>query len=181
MWQERYMNAIQHAVAAHNGQTRFNSAEPYVMHPIRVSRKIYDLTGSLMLATGGVCHDLLEDTKTTEADITEFAGADVAGLVKSVTKNMSLPKAEREDEFLERYHYAGVDTVIIKLADRSDNLTDLNVQSESFKLKYKANTWQLLMSTPIEAVNNQIAHFLINEVIVKAGLLDDKSLKWLER
>lgn len=172
MWLEAYMGAVDLAVAAHHGQMRFHNKEPYVQHPLRVSRHIFALTGDLRLATAGVCHDILEDTKIDEAMLFhEFPhpiNKEIVRLVKAVTKDTSLSKADKEIEFLERFKMSDTDVVIIKLADRYDNVQDLASQSSGFQAKYKANTLELLKAVPHPG--HPIVRHLMNEIIFKTQI-----------
>ena len=149
MWIKMYMDATVLATKAHQGQYRRSSNEPYIVHPLRVASIIYDSTGDLRLATAGVCHDILEDTKITEDDLAAATNYDIVQLVKSVTKDNKLPKPEKEKEFLNRYRNAQLDTVILKLADRVDNVRDLKLQSQTFRERYTLNTMELMAATPV--------------------------------
>lgn len=149
MWIKTLLNATVLATKAHSGQYRRNSVEPYIIHPLRVSNLIYELTGDLRLTTAGICHDILEDTKVTEQELSDVIGYELTLLVKSVTKDIKLPKQEKEREFLTRFRNAQLDTVILKLADRVDNVSDLKSQNQTFRDRYTANTLELMAATPI--------------------------------
>lgn len=172
MWLEAYMDATKLAVEAHHGQTRFNNKEPYVLHPMRVSKQIMTLTGDFRLAIAGLCHDILEDTPITEEQLFhEFLwpiNREILRLVKAVTKDTSLSKVEKEAEFLERFRRSDTDVVIIKLADRLDNVQDLSLQTTSFQTKYKANTLELLKAVPHPG--HPIVRHLMNEIIFKTQI-----------
>jgi len=172
MWLEAYMDAVNLAVAAHHGQTRFNNNEPYVHHPLRVGKHIFTLTGDLRLAIAGVCHDILEDTKVDEAMLFhEFShpiNKEIVRLVKAVTKDTSLSKADKEADFLERFRHADNDVVIIKLADRYDNVQDLAIQKPGFQARYKANTLELLKAVPHPG--HPVIRHLMNEIIFKTQI-----------
>lgn len=177
MWLETYMDAVRLATEAHNGQFRMTNAndgrkEPYIIHPLRVSKHVFDLTGDLRLATAAVLHDVLEDTPVTD---TVLAGhfeypinQEILRLVVGLTKNVSLPKAEKEAEYLERFRQSDADIAIIKLADRYDNVTDLLNQSLGFQERYKANTIELLKAVPHQ--NHPIVRHLMNQVDFRINL-----------
>ena len=171
MWLEAYMDAVKLAVEAHHGQTRFNK-EPYVLHPMRVSKHIMALTGDLRLAIAGVCHDILEDTKITEEQLSygffHPINREILRLVKALTKDASLSKVDKEAEFLERFKRSDTDVVIIKLADRYDNVSDLSQQSAGFQERYKTNTLELLKAVPHPG--HPIVRQLMNEIILKAQI-----------
>lgn len=166
MWQKIYIDAVALAVEAHAGQTRKFSSEPYIMHPLRVSKMIYMLTGDLKLSAAGVCHDVLEDTIVNYSGLWDATHEDVAVLVRTVTKDTSLSKADKEQEFLSRFKDAQLDTVILKLADRVDNLRDIEHQTLTFRDRYIANTEGLLSAMP--KINHKVVNTLLD--LIKARI-----------
>lgn len=78
--------AYQLASEAHKEQRR-KTGEPYIIHPIAVARIVAE---ELMLGANPVIaaflHDVVEDTPYTIEDIEDKFGADVAFLVRVVTK-----------------------------------------------------------------------------------------------
>lgn len=163
MWTNIYMDALLLATKAHDGQIRRLTKEPYIVHPIRVSKILYQLTGDLRLATAGLCHDILEDTLVEPNEI----HASIIDVVQSVTKRKDLPKNEREEEFLSRYKNASLDTVLLKLADRADNVCDLKFQNQNFIDRYQANTIALLEATP----KHHVAAAVVNNVAILMGMI----------
>ncbi len=168
-WHKAYFKAIELAAIAHNGVNRKYSAEPYFVHPLRVSEVVLDYTGSFELACAAVLHDTLEDTAMRPETISNNFPDNVRALVESVTKNKALPKPEREAEYLERFRTSPIDTVIIKLADRYDNIRDLvyppNATPNHFKIGYVKNTTGLLRAIPEYAKDNQVVKLLQSEII----------------
>lgn len=150
-----YLTAIEFATRAHGTQTRrFGSREPYVAHPIRCSKEILKLTEDFghqrrfLLAIAAVLHDVLEDTTVNQSLMFSQFGTEVTALVESVTKNTALPKADKELDYLLRFRQSSLDTVLIKLVDRLDNLHSMDTAPTDFKKKYIANTKQLLQALP---------------------------------
>lgn len=134
------------ATVAHGDQKRKFTGEPYITHPLRVSKKVFQASGSYQMAIAAVLHDVIEDTTVTEEQIVESFGKDVGFLVRSVTKNKALPKAEREAEYLSRFTYSTSESRVLKLADRLDNVQEMLHQStpNDFRVKYARNTEKLL-------------------------------------
>jgi (p)ppGpp synthase/HD superfamily hydrolase len=172
-----YIDAIEFATRAHGNQTRrYGAKEPYIAHPIRVSKYILKVTEDLplerrmMLATAAVLHDVIEDTPVKGVVIEDSFGEKVRTLVESVTKNTSLPKADKEMEFLLRFKGSPVDTVLIKLADRLDNLKSMESAPSDFQKKYLANTAQLLKALPDKALQDRhvISLYASINLLVKA-------------
>lgn len=98
--------AAYYAAKAHKGQER-KSGGPYVLHPIRVAKKLVELDDERIDVTticAALLHDALEDTKLTTAQIDEQFGRDVTSLVQSLTKkkNADKPKQEEDQEYFEQ-------------------------------------------------------------------------------
>lgn len=166
-----YLDAIEFATRAHATQTRkFGSREPYVAHPIRASKTILKLTEDLsfekrmLLATATVLHDVIEDTNVKNYAIADAFGSDVLYLVESVTKNTALPKADKELDYLLRFNKSGIDTVLIKLVDRLDNLKSMSTAPADFQRKYIANTNQLLKALPDIAKKERHVNAVLNMI-----------------
>lgn len=119
----------------HEGQTRL-SGRPYVEHPKAVGRTLAGLELDEATVAAGYLHDVLEDTDVSYDDLAREFGADVAGLVRSVTKLKEIGYASEKayrDADLQRMFVAmagDLRVVFIKLADRLDNLRSLVYLSE---------------------------------------------------
>lgn len=166
-WFDRYVDAIKMATLAHDGQRRKFTKEPYVTHPIRVSKLVFQETGSYQHAVAAVLHDVVEDTGVTVAQIRAEFGEFVADLVQSVTKNKLLPKAEQEQEYLLRFFGSSLDTVIVKLCDRLDNVREMlhPDTAADFRVKYAKNTQNLLNAIPMNLRSKQTVHNLAFSII----------------
>lgn len=167
-----YIKAIEFATLAHDGQTRrFGAREPYVAHPIRVSEIILRATEALplerrmKLATAAILHDVLEDTPVKSSAMASTFGHDVTVLVETVTKKTNLPKADKELEFLLRFKQSDVDTVLLKFADRMDNLNSMSSAPPDFRRKYIANTKQLLQAIPEVAKSDKRVMSMKNAIL----------------
>jgi len=118
------------ALKGHKGQVR-KSGRPYINHLLSVS---YILAQHRMDATtisAGLLHDILEDTNITPDELIQSVGCDVCKLVESVSKMGKVQvSTELSDVMnLRRLLMAmakDLRVVIIKLADRLDNLRDLS-------------------------------------------------------
>jgi (p)ppGpp synthase/HD superfamily hydrolase len=165
-WINTYAEALEFATLAHDGQRRkWGNLSPYIIHPIRVSKRIISLTGNLCLATAGLLHDTIEDTNITFDVLKEKFGSKIAELVESVTKRKDIQrKSEREDEYLQRFSMASVDTVVLKLADRMDNIVDSVNAPPQFRDGYIRNTIQLLDTIPKYTTTDQFVISLLKEI-----------------
>ena len=113
----------------HQGQMRADGQE-YITHPIRVSQivaKYKPSQNSNILAAGALLHDVLEDTYTSYRELQDRFGEVVASLVMEVTSSTFMPKLVGKQIYLaHKMQYMSSYALIIKLADRLDNISDLN-------------------------------------------------------
>jgi guanosine-3',5'-bis(diphosphate) 3'-pyrophosphohydrolase len=70
-------------------------------------------------------HDTIEDTETTEAELTEVFGKSVAAIVAEVTDNKQLPKAIRKRLQVDHAPHLSRRAQLVKLADKICNLQDI--------------------------------------------------------
>lgn len=116
------------AARKHRDQRRKDAeGSPYINHPLELARVLAEMGGVTDPATlcGALLHDTIEDTATSEAELAELFGTEIAALVAEVTDDKSLPKAERKR--LQVEHAASISDKAkrIKLADKICNLTDV--------------------------------------------------------
>lgn len=123
-----FIDAIAFAAHKHRDQRRKDAqASPYINHPIALARVLAvegGVTERLALL-GAVLHDTVEDTETTEEELVEHFGADVAGVVMEVTDDKSLPKGRRKELQIEHAPHMSRAAKLIKLADKTCNLRDV--------------------------------------------------------
>jgi len=113
---------------AKNNQLIPGTSVPYIVHSSNVCMEIlfaahqtdhFNLEFAIKLA---LLHDILEDTDTTESELSERFGTDVLEGVKALTKNDNLPKEEKMIDSLERIKKQPKEVWAVKLADRITNL-----------------------------------------------------------
>ena len=112
---------------AHGSQTR-ESGALYFSHPLEVADILtnYRLDGASIVTA--LLHDTLEDTETTESDIRENFGDEIAQLVDGVTKLTRLElqsnKAKQAENFRKFVLATSRDirVLMVKLADRLHNM-----------------------------------------------------------
>ena len=134
---EKIKKAYLAAADLHKGQFR-NSGEEYISHPIAVA----EIVASLGLDTDSVCAALLHDTvedcgaKVSISLIKKEFGDDVAALVDGLTKLVSIPfedKQEQQVENLRKMFLAmskDIRVIFIKLCDRLHNMRTLDAKPE---------------------------------------------------
>lgn len=137
--------AAKFAEAAHEGQMRKYTGDPYVTHPARVVILLSEVGLSNQYAlAAAMLHDVVEDTDVTISEIRDTFGPEVALMVDELT-DVSTPadgnRAARKA--LDRRHTAAASPLskMIKLADLIDNADSILRYDPSFAkvfLKEKA-------------------------------------------
>src|SRR5579884_1788990 len=123
--------AFQFAATRHDGQKRV-SGEPYMVHPILVTRQLAEMQMDMTCLETGLLHDVVEDTSATIEEIRRNFGDDVARCVDGVTKLSKLDLASREErqaESVRKMLLAMVEdirVILVKLADRLHNMRTLD-------------------------------------------------------
>ena len=116
--------AVEFGRKAHDGKCRKNGG-PYFIHPVRVATKAldYDL-GTIPIITS-LLHDIVEDTGYSLRDIKDLFGETVAENVEALTK----VRSSKKTTLLKILKLGNIDcrVILIKLIDRLDNMSDLEV------------------------------------------------------
>jgi len=134
------------AEMAHSGQTRKYSDDPYITHPVRVSKIVADAGGSDDMIVAALLHDVVEDTSVTHDEILDKFGSDVSDLVFGLT-DVDLSMGNRKTrKALDRDRIASssADVQLIKLADFIDNTTSIVQHDPSFAKLYLQEKSQML-------------------------------------
>lgn len=123
------VRAYDFALKAHAEQKR-KSGEPYFIHVFETAKNLarYEMDATTIAA--GFLHDVLEDTPTSEAELTAIFGDEIVRLVKGVTKlgHVKYQGHIRHVESLRKFLMALAQdyrVLMIKLADRLHNLRTL--------------------------------------------------------
>lgn len=140
--------ALHLAWTSHKGQTRLGGA-PYVVHPFRVAKILADEWGirDHEVLSAGLLHDTVEDTELLIDEIDHTVSRYTSDLVHHLTKypfpelaatktwkevpftfetpKPDAPKADRERIYLDWLAKGPNHAIIVKCADRVDNLRDM--------------------------------------------------------
>ncbi|XP_034487767.1 guanosine-3',5'-bis(diphosphate) 3'-pyrophosphohydrolase MESH1 [Drosophila innubila] len=132
MASQEFMKCLQYAAQKHSTQRRKDAqSTPYVNHVINVSTILAVEAGvadeAVLMAA--LLHDVVEDTDATFGDVENLFGADVCSLVREVTDDKSLEKQERKRIQIKKASKTTSRAKLIKLADKLDNLRDLQVNT----------------------------------------------------
>lgn len=111
----------------HEGQERKGAArEPYIVHVEDVARRTGQWGGNEAEVAAAWLHDTVEDCPpTSQAEIAERFGADVAQIVAELTDDKSLPKARRKELQVENAAKKSAAACLVKLADKTSNVEAL--------------------------------------------------------
>ena len=126
--------ALDYAAKKHVSQRRKGVAqEPYINHLAEVAYLLAEATGGsdTNLIIAGLLHDCIEDQGVAYAELEELFGADVADLVRDVTDDTTLLKAERKRQQVERTPHKPDRVKMLKIADKTSNLHALAVSPPS--------------------------------------------------
>lgn len=172
---DKIYQAYLFASEKHKNQVR-KSGDPYIVHLLGVARILSELNTGPTTIIAGLLHDTIEDTDTTEEEITEKFGKEVCYLVQGVTKVTRLSDYHNVDFEAESHRKIfiamakDIRVIIIKLADRLHNMRTLQFQPPEKQKKIAKET---------RDVYAPIAHRL-GLFQVKTEL-EDLSLFYLER
>jgi GTP pyrophosphokinase len=121
------LDAWDFCIDAHKDQLR-KSGEPYFVHCLEVARILTELKMDSATITGGLLHDVVEDTGITIEEVEERFGTDVALLVNGVTKISELRFDSLEQRQAENFRkmilsmVRDIRVILIKFADRLHNM-----------------------------------------------------------
>lgn len=134
---------LKFATKKHEGQLRKNGEE-YITHPIKVATlvKLFkDTKNSEFLMACALLHDVLEDTDTSYVELVRNFGDEVASLVEEVTNAHYVPKLKGKALYLaEKMQYMTSYALVIKLADRLANLSDMESLDRAYQERIISET-----------------------------------------
>jgi len=123
----KIFEAASFAADKHKDQTRKGNGQPYINHPLEVANLLAQVgcikDNDVLIA--GLLHDTVEDSDVTFDEVEEKFGARVAGFVRELTDDKSLPKAERKRLQVEHAPHMSHEAKQIKLADKISNVRDV--------------------------------------------------------
>lgn len=145
----------------HAGKMRKFSKEPYSVHPIRVAETLKQMNENNNLIKAAYLHDTIEDTNTTFEEISEKFGLKVANLVKELTSDQSAIKEMGKAQYLtKKMNSMSMEALTLKLADRLDNVSDLNASDLEFTRKYLKET-QFILDHLKRKLNKNQQHLVV--------------------
>src|SRR5215210_6786569 len=142
---ELVRHAFEMAADAHKTMRR-KSGEPYIIHPIAVSRICSEEIGLGVRST--ICsllHDTVEDTDVSLDDVQREFGDEIAKIVDGLTKisNVVDVNASQQAENFRKILLTLTDdprVILIKLADRLHNMRTMDSMKPEKQLKISSET-----------------------------------------
>ncbi len=128
-------DAYEFARTHHAEQVR-RSGEEFILHPLGVAHILADMQMDETTLAAALLHDVVEDTDISLDEVKGRFGPEVAEIIDGVTKLDRLSFANREEEQAENFRKMfvamarDIRVVIIKLADRLDNMRTIGHLSE---------------------------------------------------
>lgn len=144
--------AFDFAEESHSNQQR-QSGELFINHPLRVALTVSQMKLGLNAVIAGLLHDTVEDCQVPLAKIRSEFNEEVAFLVQGLTKvNQIKYKSQQEDTIAEKENFRNMilalakdlRIIIIKLADRLDNMKTLWSLSSKKQRKKSLETLDIL-------------------------------------
>lgn len=142
---ELVRRAFEMSVEAHKTMRR-KSGEPYILHPLAVSRICVEEIGLGVRST--ICallHDTVEDTDITLEDVEREFGSEIARIIDGLTKisNVVDANSTQQAENFKKILLTLTDdprVILIKLADRLHNMRTLDCMKPEKQLKISSET-----------------------------------------
>jgi len=139
------------AEQSHSEQKR-QSGEPFINHPLRVALAISEMKLGINAVVASVLHDVIEDCQIPISKIRTEFNDEVAFLVNGLTKVNKVKYKEQEDTITEKENFRNMilamakdlRIIIIKLADRLDNMRTLWSLSPQKQIKKSLETLEIL-------------------------------------
>lgn len=122
----RLRQALAFAQARHGAQQRRGSDTPYWLHLVRVALELARWGQATPVVVGAaLLHDVVEDTPTTQAEVLEGFGRDIATLVEWMTAPAGRERAACAVYYDRLRREGPFQAHVLKLADRTDNLRSI--------------------------------------------------------
>jgi GTP pyrophosphokinase len=144
-------SAYEFAEIAHRGQKR-KSGEDYIQHPLGTAVNLARIGMGSKTIAAGLLHDVPEDTQVTMKELEQKFGKEISFIVSGVTKLGKIKLRETKEElYLENLRKmflamaSDIRVVLIKLADRLNNMETLGVLPEPKQKRIARETMEVFV------------------------------------
>ncbi|MGB5291955.1 MAG: HD domain-containing protein [Lysobacterales bacterium] len=125
------IKALSFAADKHRNQRRKNvDAFPYINHPISLVNILCNEVHitDVNVICSALLHDTVEDTETTEEELTAHFGKEISSIVMEVTDDQSITVRQKRKQLqIDHAPHISEPAKILKLADKISNLRDLAI------------------------------------------------------
>ena len=123
----RLQRAFRYAAEKHAGQTRKQTAVPYLSHLMAVASLVLEAGGDEDIAIAALLHDVVEDCGGMPRlrEIRRQFGLRVAKIVEGCTDSFGEPKLEwvqRKKDYLREVKHADAETRLVSASDKLHNV-----------------------------------------------------------
>ncbi|MGA7630300.1 MAG: HD domain-containing protein [Terriglobales bacterium] len=123
----RSQRAFRYAAEKHAGQTRKQTAVPYLSHLMAVASLVLEAGGDEDMAIAALLHDVVEDCGGMPRlrEVRKLFGRRVAHIVEGCTDSFGEPKAEwveRKKDYLREVTHADAETRLVSASDKLHNV-----------------------------------------------------------
>ena len=123
----RLQRAFRYAAEKHDGQTRKQTAVPYLSHLMAVASLVLEAGGDEDMAIAAFLHDVVEDCGGMPRlrEVRQQFGGRVAKMVEGCTDSFGEPKpewVERKKNYLREVKHADVNTRLVSASDKLHNV-----------------------------------------------------------
>jgi (p)ppGpp synthase/HD superfamily hydrolase len=121
--------ALEYAIARHEGQRRDSDAAPFILHPLEVAVLLRNRGYEDEIVAAGLLHDAVEDTDATPEEIGARFGDRVGGLVDALSDDESIEDyRERKAALRAQVEAAGPEAAAIYAADKIAKARELRAE-----------------------------------------------------
>jgi len=144
----RLQRAFRYAAEKHEGQTRKQTAVPYLSHLMAVASLVLEAGGDEEMAIAALLHDVVEDCGGMPRlrEIRKQFGRRVANIVHGCTDSFGEPKPEwmeRKNDYLLALKHADAETRLVSASDKLHNvrtiLADYRRNGETIWKRFNGN------------------------------------------
>lgn len=150
-YSKKFVEAFTFAERAHRDQLRKGTDVPYITHPMAVASIVAEYGGDEEQVIAALLHDVVEDTPTTVAEVSDRFGERVARIVADLSdteQHQNKPDwRSRKEKYLVHLERSKPDSLLVSLADKLHNvgsiLRDVRIEGQSVWGRFNASPAEL--------------------------------------
>ena len=178
---QQLMGVLQFAAEKHKNQHRKDGKIPYINHPIQVANTLAQCgEDDVALLSAALLHDTIEDTQTSEKEISDLFGEEVLNIVKECTDNKKFSRDERKLRQVLESPKKSRKAKALKIADKICNIRDIAIcppSGWSVERRFEYLEWAEQVVNGIKGTNKNLENLFDQELKHSRLLLERKSSK----